>query len=455
MQILSVNIGDRRPVTIKHRAVETGIYKMPASGRVHVGRYGLQGDVRVEPRKMGLEHHAIYVYPYEHYAYWQHQLEREPFPMGQFGENLTVNGLLETEVRIGDIFRFGDSVLQVTQPRIPCAKLNERMGTRFSTMFLASHKVGFYLRVLQEGSVAQGDAIELLERDEHSPTIEAFVRITQHEYWDAEALQQLLQARDLMPAWREIIEEKVARARTAEGWPGLRELEVVRREPESEDIVSLYLKCAHGQPLPACHGGQLITVVIGRHTQHQHRRAYALSGDPLDPSHYRITVRRRAAPDAALPAGIVSSWLFGLKVGDRFMCTAPTGNIALLEQAGQGRIPVLLSQGLGIAPTLSLLHELAALHTAFTFLLHENAADEPQGLLREANALIKRSPGFEIASIEAGLPEQDALAPIRQHVQLDQATFHIAGSRGFCERMANSLKAAGVAHSAMMVQAFN
>lgn len=455
MQILSVNIGDRRPVTIKHRQAETGIYKMPASGRVPVNRFGLQDDVRVEPRKMGLEHHAIYVYPYEHYAYWQHELEREPFPMGQFGENLTVSGLLETEVRIGDVFRFGDTVLQVSQPRIPCAKLNERMGMRFSTMFLASHRVGFYLRVLQEGSVAAGDSIELLERDENSPTIEAFVRITQHEYWDADALQKLLQARDLMVGWREIIEDKLERARTAEGWPGLRELEVIKREPESDDIVSLYLKCARGQPLPAFHGGQLITVVVGRHTQQQNRRAYALSGDPYDPSTYRITVRRMAAPDATQPAGIVSSRLFGLKVGGRFMCTAPTGSLTLLEQTGQGRIPVLLSEGLGIAPGLSLLYELEARKLPSAFLLHESASGDPQGLLREAHALIERVPGFEMASVESGQPEQDALALIRRQVPLEQAAFHIAGSREYCERMAASLKAAGVAHSAMTLQMFN
>lgn len=455
VQILSVNIGDRRLVTIKHRQVETGIYKLPASGRVPVNRFGLQDDVRVEPRKMGLENHAIYVYPREHYAYWEHELERTPFPMGQFGENLTVTGLLEGEVRIGDIFRFGDTVLQVAQPRIPCAKLNERMGMRFSSMFLASHKVGFYLRVLQEGSVAQGDSIELLERDENSPTIEAFVRITQHEYWDAESLQQLLQARDLMPAWREVIEDKIRRAQADSGWPGLRELEVLRRERESEDTVSLYLRCARGRPLPPFQGGQLITVVMDRHTPQQHRRAYALSGNPRDLSAYRITVRQMAAPDISLPAGIVSSHLFGMQAGDRIMCTSPTGSIALLEQAERGRTPVLLSQGLGIAPTLSLMYELEARKVSELYLIHEQTAGEPQDLLREAHALVKRHNGWKLAIVKPGLPEQDALERVRHLTPLDRAVFHIAGSRSFCENLSAGLKSAGVAHAALTLQAFN
>jgi len=220
MRILSVNVGESRPLTVKQQTVQTGIFKTPVPGPVPVTRLGLQGDVRVEKRKMGLEHHAVYAYPFEHYAYWQAELAREPFPMGQFGENLTVTGLLEEEVRIGDIFRMGSAVLQVAQPRIPCAKFNARMGVRFAPMFLASRKVGYYLRVLTEGTVAEGDAIELLERDEASPTMEEFVRVTQFESWDTQGLEQLLRARDLMPDWRETIESKLARSRTASGWHG-------------------------------------------------------------------------------------------------------------------------------------------------------------------------------------------------------------------------------------------
>ena len=455
-QILSVNVGASRDVIIKHQTVQTGIYKMPVSGPVPVTRFGLQDDVRVEPRKMGLENHAVYVYPHEHYAYWQRELGREPFPLGMFGENLTVTGLLENEVRIGDIFRFGSTVLQVTQPRIPCAKLNERFGMHFSSMFLASYKVGFYLRVLEEGRIAQGDVIELLERDESSPTLEEFVRVSHYEYWDAEALQHLLQARDLMPAWREIIEEKLERARTSTGWPGLREFELVRREQECDDTVSLYFKCARGRPLPTYRGGQLITVVLGPHYGHQHRRAYALSGNPQDGATYRITVRRIPPAEDSLPEGVVSSYLIGMKPGERILCTAPSGKLMLTqENESDEHIPLLLSQGLGIAPTLSLLYEFEARQLREVYVFHEQTAFEPQGLLNEVYALMKRNPGFRMLALKPDVSGHIYVELIRRHMSLDKADVHLAGSRSFADRLASELKAAGLPSTALKVQSFN
>lgn len=453
MHILSVNIGNSREVTIKHQKVQTGIYKTPVSGPVPVTRFGLPGDVRIEPRKMGLEHSAIYAYPYEHYAYWQRKLGREPFPMGQFGENLTVTGMLEEEVRIGDVFSFGSTVLQVAHPRIPCAKLNERMGLRFSSMFLASRKVGYYLRVLQEGSVAQGDAIELLERDNNSPTMEEFVRVTHFEYWDAVALEHLLQARDLMPAWREIIQSKLERANSTSGWPGLREFEVMRREEECAGIVSLYLKCARGRPLSPFHGGQQIMVVLGGHTSSQQRRAYALSGSPQDLSSYRITVCSTAEPGDAQPEDFVSSRLVDSNVGEHVLCTEPRGSLmSAQEHAHSGRIPVLVSQGLGIAVALSMLYEFEALQTRTVLLFHETTAHDPQGLLREVHALIARNPGFKLIPAGSGAPGNLGVELIRRYVALPEADVCIAGPRLFAEGLVNELKAAGANPTNLIVQ---
>lgn len=449
MRILSVNVGDSRPITIKHRTIQTGIYKIPVTSAVAVTRSGLQGDVLIEPRKMGPEHNAVYAYPHEHYAYWQRELNREPFPPGQFGENLTVTGLLEEEVRIGDVFRFGNTVLQVAHPRIPCAKLNERMGLRFSSMFLASRKVGYYFRVLSEGSVAAGDPIELLERDESSPTMEEFVRVTQFEYWDVLALQHLLRARDLMPAWREMIEAKLARAQAADGWHGLRELELVRREQECADTVSLYFKCARGRALPPFHGGQRLLVVLGGHSAQQQRRSYALSGNPQDLATYRITVRRMIAPDKTMPDGVVSSHLCALQVGEHIHCAAPHGPH---RQPDNGRMTVLLSQGLGIAPMLSLLYELAAQQSHGVFVMHEPAAYDPQVLLHETNAVLARSPGITQLPATAS---RIAAVLIQHGVVLDRTDFHIAGSRTFVETKVNELTAAGFFASAMITQSFD
>lgn len=454
MRILSVNLGGRREISIKHRPVETSIYKAAVGGRVAVHRLGLEGDARVEPRKMGPEHHAVYVYPYEHYAHWQRELGREPFPMGQFGENLTVTGLLEDEVRIGDVLRFGTAVLQVAHPRIPCAKLNERMGLHFSSMFLASRKVGFYLRVLQEGDVGENDRIELLERDPDSPTVEAFVRITHYEYWDAHGLRQLLQARDLMPAWRETIEAKLSRALTADGWQGLREFEVVRREVECEDTVSLYLQCIRGRPLAPFHGGQQLTVVLGGRSAHQQRRAYAISSSPNELSTYRITVRRMAAPAENQPEGIVSSGLVAMQVGEHVLCTAPHGAGTPDQAPRSGRIPVLLSQGLGIAPMLSVFYELDSLQVPAAWLFHQSGRADPQGLLREARAIADRNTGFHVSDAGTALPDRPDTEWIGRHLPLQQADFHLAGSSRFVERWVDGLKAAGLGGSILMVQRF-
>jgi MOSC domain-containing protein YiiM/ferredoxin-NADP reductase len=454
MRTLSVNLGGSREISIKHRPVQTSIYKAPVSGRVAVHRLGLAGDARIEPRKMGLEHHAVYAYPYEHYAHWQRELDHAPFPMGQFGENLTVTGLLEDEVRIGDVLRIGSAVLQVAHPRIPCAKLNERMGLHFSSMFMASRKVGFYLRVLQEGDVGANDPIELLERDPASPTVEAFVRITHYEYWDAQGLQHLLQARDLMPAWRETIEAKLARALTADGWAGLREFEVVRKEVECEDTVSLYLQCIRGRPLAPFHGGQQLTVVLGGRSAHQQRRAYAISSNPGDRSTYRITVRRMAAPDHDQPEGIVSSRLVALNVGEHVLCTAPHGACAPNPPPRSGRIPVLLSQGLGIAPMLSVFYELDSHQAPTAWLFHESGGADPQGLLREACAIAGRHPGFHMNKAGTGLPDRLDGERIGRHVPLEQADFYIAGSSRFVGRVVDELEAAALAPSILMAQRF-
>ncbi|MDH5601243.1 MAG: MOSC domain-containing protein [Gammaproteobacteria bacterium] len=445
MRILSVNVGDSHPVTVKNRTIQTGIYKIPVTGPVAVSRLGLQDDVRIEIRKMGLEHSAVYAYPHEHYEYWQQQLECEPFPIGQFGENLTVTGLLEEEVRIGDIFRFGSAVMQVAHPRIPCGKLNARMGLRFAPMFLASRKVGYYMRVLTEGTVTQGDRIELLERDDASPTMEEFVRITHYEYWDSEGLKYLLQARDLMPDWREVIEAKLVRSQSTTGWHGIREFEVSASEKESDNTVSVYLNCVRGRELAPFHGGQQLMVVLGeRGGGSQQRKSYYLSSNPHDLSSYRISVANK---DSVCP---VSSHLQALKVGDHIMCNAPHGAVrTMLENMLEDRIAVLISEGQGIAPMLSLLYELDKLQIRAR-LFHESAADEPQQLLNEVSSLIERNQDF--SKLHPGLEKQEHISAslIRDHVVLAQSDIYVAGSQDFIERLMNEFMALDFSPAAMI-----
>lgn len=171
MKLLSVQVG--RPRTVEHRgrSVRTGIYKEPVLFRVRVGRLNVEGDRQADLSVHGGPDKAVYAYDLSGYAHWRASLGRE-LAFGQFGENLTVDGMPETEVRIGDAYRVGGALLQVSQPRAPCFKLAMKMELpQFPKVFLASGRTGFYLRVLEEGEIGAGDSIELVSRDPGAPTV--------------------------------------------------------------------------------------------------------------------------------------------------------------------------------------------------------------------------------------------------------------------------------------------
>ena len=155
----------------------TGIFKLPVAARIRVHRLGLEGDVQVDQRVHGGPDKAVYLYPHEHYARWERFLSQKDFAFGQFGENLTASGLLEDEVRVGDTLRIGSVLLQVTQPREPCFKLMTKMNDfTFAKPFLTSGRTGFYLRVLEQGELGAGDAIERVATDPAAPTIQDVVQ---------------------------------------------------------------------------------------------------------------------------------------------------------------------------------------------------------------------------------------------------------------------------------------
>ena len=159
-----------------------------------------QGDLRVH----GGTYKAIYGYPFEHYAHWQQELQRDDFTYGQFGENLTVDGLLEEAVYIGDVFQIGSTVkLQITQPRVPCFKLAYKMGLpEFPKQFLESRRVGFYFRVLEEGEITAGDAIARIEVASESMSITEILNL---RYFDTDNHEKIARARKLpalSPSWK-------------------------------------------------------------------------------------------------------------------------------------------------------------------------------------------------------------------------------------------------------------
>jgi MOSC domain-containing protein YiiM len=156
----------------------TGIFKQPVDGRVMMRSLNLDGDRQADLTVHGGSEKAIYAYPKEHYAYWQQELPDEAFSWGAFGENLTIEGLSETAVNIGDRFRIGAAEVMVTQPRFPCFKLNLKFGRDdMVKRFLNSRLSGIYFSVVQEGEVGAGDAIERVSRDENNVTVADIVQI--------------------------------------------------------------------------------------------------------------------------------------------------------------------------------------------------------------------------------------------------------------------------------------
>ena len=171
-RVLAVNVGLPRDVTFGKRRMRTAILKEPVNGAVPLRRLGFEGDGQADPRYHGGPDKAAYLYPFEHYAYWADVLGRDDLSPGAFGENLTAEGLLETDVRIDDVYEIGTARVAVTQPRTPCAKLGAKFGSMtFVRTFAAAGRPGFYLRVLQEGMVEAGDAIVRLSSARERPTV--------------------------------------------------------------------------------------------------------------------------------------------------------------------------------------------------------------------------------------------------------------------------------------------
>jgi MOSC domain-containing protein YiiM len=178
MKLVSVQIGKARSVELRGRTVRTGIFKEPILFRVRATRLGLEGDVQADRRVHGGPEMAVYAYDLSGYAHWRSELGAE-FPYGQFGENLTVEGMPETDVRIDDVYRVGGALLQVSKPRSPCFKLALKMERPdFPKAFIESGRTGFYLRVLEEGELGAGDPITLVSREPGALRVERLVRET-------------------------------------------------------------------------------------------------------------------------------------------------------------------------------------------------------------------------------------------------------------------------------------
>ena len=207
MHVVSVNVGLPREVEWKGTKVLTGIFKSPVHARVPVRRLNIDGDGQADLTVHGGPDKAVYAYPSEHYGPWTGRLGYELSP-GNFGENLTTQGLLEDAVHIGDEFRVGTARLVITQPRLPCFKLGIRFGEPgMVKSFLQAGKPGIYFAVLEEGVVGPGDPVERLAEDGSRITVAEMFRLVLDRDPAPAALRRLLGVPSLAAVWRKKLEE--------------------------------------------------------------------------------------------------------------------------------------------------------------------------------------------------------------------------------------------------------
>jgi ferredoxin-NADP reductase/MOSC domain-containing protein YiiM len=363
--LLSVNVGMPKDVTWQGKTVHTGIWKHPVSGPAMARRLNIDGDGQGDLNGHGGEQRAVLAYQIQSYQHWQRHFGRDDLGYGTFGENLTVDGLPDDEVCIGDRYRIGEAEFEVTQPRVTCYRVGLRLGEPDMPALLVSHhRPGFYMRVITEGRIQAGDAIIKTRTGPHALSVADTDALLYLPGRDPAKLRAAVQIPALSPGWQGSFRDLLAAAEgqgtaaapplgaepvPGPAWPGFRELRVTKVVPESTAVASIYLTAPDGAALPAARAGQYLTLRITAAGQPAPVRSYSLSSEP-DASTYRISVKQE-------PHGIASGYLNrDLRSGAVLEVAAPRGDFLLDGAAG----PVLLiSAGIGVTPVLAMLHQLA------------------------------------------------------------------------------------------------
>ena len=366
-RLLSVNVGLPRDIPWNGKTVHTSIWKDPVQGRRMVRRLNVDGDGQGDLGGHGGEHRAVFVYQIESYRYWEKRLGRSDFTYGQFSENFTIEELPDDEVCVGDRYRIGSALFEVTQPRVTCYRVGIRMSEpRMAALLTSSGRPGFYLRVLQEGEVGAGDPIVKIAEGPERMTVEQINALLYLPGHPRSRLERALRIRALAPGWRASFEALLrgggdqvgmtgnaglSTAALTAAPPGFFPLRVSRIERESLDVLSFWLKAADDRPPAMPLPGQFIVLSLRPEPGGPPLyRSYSLSGPPSAEC-YRVSVKIE-------PQGRAGTYLKSrVHVGDALDASAPRGGFVL--RAGEGPV-VLLSAGIGVTPVLAMLEALAA-----------------------------------------------------------------------------------------------
>ncbi|RZL85139.1 MAG: MOSC domain-containing protein [Rhodococcus sp. (in: high G+C Gram-positive bacteria)] len=396
----SVNVGMPRDVSWHGRTVHTGIWKRPVDGPRTVRTLNIDGDGQGDLGGHGGENRAVLVYQTDSYRHWSEHLRRDDLEPGHFGENFTVDGLPDDEVCIGDRYRIGTAVFEVTQPRVTCYRVGLRMNEPQMAALLVSHRrPGFYLRVIEEGEVEAGQGIVKIASGPEAVSvaeIDALLYLPGHPRG---ALERALRIPALSPGWKGSLRSLLDQADTGAGgntgltrtagspppaWAGFRALTVTGKHAESRDVLSLTLAAADGTALPSWRAGQSVTLRVHPGEGAPLIRSYSLSNRPGAPE-YRISVKRE-------PHGAAGRYLHSrVRLGDTIEVAAPRGTFSL--DGGESPV-VLVSAGVGVTPVLSMLYALAEADSARPVWWVHGARDGSEhAFADESRDLLRRLPG--------------------------------------------------------------
>ncbi len=474
-RLLSVNVGLPRDIEWQGKTVHTAVWKTPVQGRRMTRRLNVDGDGQGDLAGHGGEHRAVFVYQIDSYRYWQNELRRNDFTYGQFGDNFTVEGLADTEVCIGDHYRIGDALFEVTQPRVTCYRVGIRMNEPQMAALLVSHgRPGFYFRVLKEGEVGAGDEIVKVDAGPEQVTVAEINALLYLPGHPVSGLERALRIPALSAGWRTSLAALLERKREGDrttgnpglgpamgpppAWQGFRSLRVSGKLQESSNVTSLVLEPADDKPLTAALAGQFIVLRLRPHPEESALlRSYSLSSAP-SADRYRVSVKRE--PHGAAGAYIDTQ----VQAGDMLDVSAPRGSFTLRQDA---RPVVLVSAGIGSTPVLAMLYALAAEQTRrkIWWVYGARNSDE-HPFAAEVRELLKSLPGSR-SHIRYSAPKPtdrptvdfDSVGRVSVRVFEEMgvppdADFYICGPAAFMDGLVDGLAGSGVARDRLHTENF-
>jgi ferredoxin-NADP reductase/MOSC domain-containing protein YiiM/ferredoxin len=474
-KLLSVNVGLPREIAWQGKVVRTAIWKRPVSGRVVARRLNLDGDGQGDLKGHGGEHRAVMVYQLEAYRYWERELGRNDFEYGQFGENLTVEGLPDDEVCIGDRYRIGTAVFEVTQPRVTCYRLGIRMDNPQMAALLVSHRrPGFYCRVIAEGEVGAGDEIQKIADGPDRISVAETDSLLYTANHDLTRIAIAAHVPALSPGWKTSFEGFLQAEKNGihngnpgltpsisplPAWKGFRWVKVVEVHRETREVVSVVLADPEGLPLPPALPGQyLVLRCLPDKNSPPVVRSYSISG-ASNLGTYRVSVKRGTGSGSRHLADATQA-------EDRLEISAPRGEFVLRPG---GRPVALLSAGIGVTPVLSMLHSLAsggAESPREVWWIHAARNAKEHVFAEEARQLLAAVPGSHSAvayskpdptdqrGIDFDVRGHWDLASLKELAIPVGADFYVCGPSAFLKDMTRDLISLGASQDAIYQEVF-